>query len=155
MRTKSLAIAAGALLAVLLLLQLLPVRRDNPPVLGDVEAPQPVKAVLRESCYDCHSNETRWPWYARVAPVSWWLVREVSEGRQALNFSSWRQLGADKQLEVLVKVREEILEGEMPPRLYVLGHRSAALEGAHREVLLGWLGDSGASSESAQGRDKE
>ncbi len=73
---------------VLALAQLVPLDRTNPPVDGEAPASGEVREVLRRSCYDCHSHETRWPWYAHVAPVSWWVVHDVHEAREHLNFSA-------------------------------------------------------------------
>ena len=64
-------------------------RGNNPPVTGDITAPPDVAVVLRQSCYDCHSNETRWPWYSSVAPIAWVIAHGVERGRQELNFSEW------------------------------------------------------------------
>ena len=74
--------AVLALAAVFVAIQLVPVHRDNPPVASDLDAPADVKSILRRACYDCHSNETRWPWYAYVAPVSWLVAHDVEEGRR-------------------------------------------------------------------------
>jgi hypothetical protein len=79
--------AVFSLLALGILIQLIPIRRDNPPATGSVAAPPEVMSILRRSCYDCHSNETIWPWYSRVAPVSWLVARDVHEGRRHVNFS--------------------------------------------------------------------
>src|SRR5438874_1058331 len=81
--------SAIALGTVLVAIQLVPVERTNPSATKPIEAPAEVTAVLRRSCYDCHSNETRWPWYAYVAPVSWLVADDVKDGRAKLNFSSW------------------------------------------------------------------
>ena len=78
------------LLAAFVAIRFVPVRAtSNPPVTGDVPAPPAAKAILHRACYDCHSNEMRWPWYSRVAPVSWLVVRDVRRDRNELNFSSW------------------------------------------------------------------
>jgi len=71
---------------------ILAVDRSNPPVEADLEAPAAVTAVLRTACYDCHSNETHWPWYSYVAPVSWLVARDVEEARSEFSFSRWDQL---------------------------------------------------------------
>ena len=80
-----------ALGVILLAAQLVPVDRSNPPVQGEVAAPSEVRAILRRACYDCHSNAVRWPWYGRVAPVSWLLERDVREGRKEVNFSVFNE----------------------------------------------------------------
>ncbi len=83
--------AAGCLAAAVVLIagQFVPAKRTNPPVQGVLVAPPEIEATLRRACYDCHSNETRWPWYSRVAPLSWFIVRDVEVGRKEINFSEW------------------------------------------------------------------
>ena len=80
------AIALGALLVGI---QAVPISRTNPPVEADVDAPAPVKALLRRACYDCHSHETVWGPHTYVAPISWLVAHDVKEGREELNFSRW------------------------------------------------------------------
>ncbi len=112
--------------------------RTNPPVTGDVGAPAEVAALLRRACYDCHSNETVWPWYARVAPASWLLASDVREGRGDLNFSTWTAYGVKKQVKKLQKTAEEVGEGDMPPWDYALMHPEARLTDAERAALRAW-----------------
>lgn len=137
---KIVRVGATALAAVFLSLQLVPVERTNPPVTGDVEAPPAVAAVLRRACYDCHSNETRWPWYARVAPVSWLVARDVREARDELNFSTFDETTERERLEVRREVWEEVEEEHMPPWFYLPLHPGARLSDADRDVLRGWAG---------------
>ena len=77
------------LLVMLVAFQFVPVERSNPPVETATAPPPSVEEVLRRACFDCHSHETRWPWYSRVAPASWLVARDVHEARQELNFSDW------------------------------------------------------------------
>ncbi|MBI5362562.1 MAG: heme-binding domain-containing protein [Planctomycetes bacterium] len=117
--------SALVVLGVLALIQVLPYGRahDTPPILKepawDCAA---TRELARRACFDCHSNETRWPWYAHVAPVSWLVQHDVEEGRSKLNFSEWSrpQHEADEAEEV-------VREGEMPPYAYVALHSSAHL----------------------------
>ena len=88
--------------------------RTNPPVQADFRGLTEVVSVLRRACYDCHSNETVWPWYSRVAPVSWVIAHDVNEGRAALNFSTWNQLSPEKQAKAINESWEEVAEGKMP-----------------------------------------
>ena len=83
--------------------------------------------VVSRSCRDCHSNSTVWPWYTDVAPVSWLIAHDVTEGRQAVNFSEWAAYGSSKQAEYLKDACEEAKDGEMPPRTYTWMHRDAKL----------------------------
>jgi hypothetical protein len=120
-------------------LQLVPVERSNPPVDFELPSPPPVRAVLQRSCYDCHSHETDWPWYARVAPVSWKVAYDVAQARSELNFSTWRAYRPDKRARLLEDVLEEVDEGHMPPRLYRLLHPGARLSDAERAALRRWV----------------
>jgi len=93
--------------AVFVALQFVPVDTSNPPATVDIEAPADVKEILQRSCYDCHSNETRWPWYFRIAPFSWLAAHDVEEGREHLNFSEWDQLSTEDQVEAMEEAWEE------------------------------------------------
>lgn len=130
-------IAAGSLV-LLVAAQAVRIERRNPPITADVAAPPAVAAVLRRACYDCHSNETVWPWYAGVAPISWLLARDVREGRAELNFSTWDRYDAAKRKKKLKESWDEVTEGEMPPWFYVLAHPEARLDPAATELLRTW-----------------
>lgn len=122
----------------MIFIQLFPYRGDNPLEGAPLSAPAGVEKILRQSCYDCHSNTTVWPWYSRVAPVSWFVVHHVKEGREHLNFSGWNNLSHKDQAEALDEIREQIEEGEMPLSTYVLGHPEAALSPQEKTELLDW-----------------
>jgi len=126
------------LVVSLVAIQAVPVNRLNPPVEVDVPAPANVRAVLRRACYDCHSNQTVWPWYSHVAPVSWLVARDVRDGRADLNFSTWNRLSTPQQSKKLRETWKEIAEGEMPPSLYLGIHRQAALSTEDRTSLRDW-----------------
>jgi hypothetical protein len=89
------------LLVLVVAFQFIPVDTANLPVESDIPTSPAVKAVLRRACYDCHSHETVWPWYSRIAPMSWLLVRDVQEGRAELNFSTWNQYTTQQQVKKL------------------------------------------------------
>lgn len=129
------------LVAVVLLLfaiQLVPVGRTNPPATAKVDAPQEALAVLERSCFDCHSNETRWPWYAYLAPVSWLVTHDVKEGREHVNFSEWGQYDAEKVGDILKDLREEVEEGKMPLPIYLVMHGDARLSEQDKQTLYAW-----------------
>jgi hypothetical protein len=119
-------------------IQFVPVERTNPTVEAEVPAPPEVKEILRRACYDCHSHETRWPWYSRVAPVSWLVARDVREGRDELNFSTWNRISTKDRLDAMHESWEEVAEGEMPPWFYLPPHPEARLSDSEREVLRRW-----------------
>ena len=77
------------LIVVIVGIQFIPVERTNPPVQSDIDAPADVKAIFKKACYDCHSNETNWAWYTKIAPASFIAVDDVNTGRKHLNFSEW------------------------------------------------------------------
>src|SRR6185436_12929985 len=96
--------AGIAVALAFLALQLVPVERTNPPLKAPLQAPAPVDAILRRACYDCHSNESRWPWYGYVAPVSWLVADDVKQGRKHLNFSDWNEYSAKKREHKLEEI---------------------------------------------------
>ncbi len=129
---------ALVLAGIFLAIQLVPAGRTNPPVTKSIEAPAEVLAILRRSCFDCHSNETQWPWYAYVAPVSWLVVHDTDEGRSHLNFSHWGDLPQKKRDSAAGNMLDEIDDGEMPLDIYLRMHSDAKLSPAEVEVLRTW-----------------
>jgi|TARA_B100001971_G_scaffold212757_1_gene243779 hypothetical protein len=123
---------------LLVVIQFIPVNRNNPEVTGEINAPEEVMAILRRSCYDCHSNETVWPWYSYVAPASWLISRDVHDGREELNFSEWTTYTEKRKRHKRKECGEEIEEGEMPLWFYVPLHPEAELLKKDVETLLSW-----------------
>ena len=125
--------------------------RTNPPVLHDLAATNPppaeITALLRAACYDCHSHETKWPWYARIAPSSWLVVSDVNEGREHFNFSEWP---TDPELVVkrLDRINEVLDYKEMPPKKYTLLHPEARLTEAQRKFIMDWADAAGKKTEA-------
>ncbi len=126
-------------LLALVLLQLVPTGRKNPPVTKDLGAPPEIDALLRRACYDCHSNESKWPWYAYVAPVSFLIVHDVNEGRETVNFSEWDQLDPDQQTRALRRSGKAVQADKMPLPIYRPLHPEAKLTAEERDKLVGWL----------------
>lgn len=125
-------------LIVFVLIQFVPVERTNPPVETEVPAPENVRAVLKRACYDCHSNETVWPWYSRVAPVSWLVSRDVTHGRSHVNFSTWNRLSPEDRAKTVREAWEEVEAGKMPLWIYRPMHPEARLSDADRAVIESW-----------------
>ena len=120
-------------LGTVLAIQLVPYGRDhgNPPVTAEPTWDSPVtRALAKQACFDCHSNETQWPAYARIAPASWLVQHDVDEGRMVLNFSEWTRPQEEAQ-----EASEAVLEGDMPPAAYLLAHSDARLSAADRDQL--------------------
>jgi hypothetical protein len=118
-----------------LLIQLipLPARGNNPPVVSEPpwDSPQ-TRALAKRACFDCHSNETVWPWYSYIAPVSWLVYNDTMRGRSRMNFSEWNT-GSLRRAEEIAGV---IQEGEMPPAIYLPMHPSARLTAAEKQQLI-------------------
>lgn len=122
---------AAIAFAGLIVIQVVPYgrRHSNPPVVAEPSWDPDTRALAERACFDCHSNQTRWPWYSDLAPVSWFVQHHVEEGREELNFSEWTRGGATDELAEVVR------EGEMPPRSYTLMHPSARLSAAEQAKL--------------------
>jgi hypothetical protein len=119
-----------------LLIQAVPYGRnhDNPPVVREPPwADAETRTLAKRACFDCHSNETVWPAYSNVAPISWLVQSDVTEGRNELNLSDWH--GGARKGERPKEIREAIAEGEMPPFFYTLAHPNARLGDAERRRL--------------------
>lgn len=125
-------------LVLFAVIQFKTIERTNPPVEHELEADEEVMEVLRRACYDCHSNETDWPWYSWVAPVSWLVADDVEEAREHMNFSDWQSWSEEKQDHQREECWEEVDEGEMPLWFYVPLHPEAELSEADLAVLKAW-----------------
>ena len=128
----------GVLVLVMIVIQFVPYGKDhsNPLVLAEPEwDSQQTKELFVRACADCHSNETKWPWYSHVAPLSWLVQYDVEEGREHFNVSMW---GVQKKNEGN-EAKEEFEEGEMPPWFYVPLHPEAKLSESEREAFSNGL----------------
>jgi len=129
------------LFAILLLAQAIRIEKTNPPVRSDYSADPAIKQLLRRACYNCHSNETVWPWYSNVAPASWLLGSDVKEARRRLNFSEWGTYTSDLQSRKLGAIAEEMESGEMPLWYYSLVHADSRLSQTERDQIRTWAGN--------------
>ena len=141
---------AAALLVVVLGIQLIGRERTNPAVDAAIRleaspVPMPVTALLRRACYDCHSSETQWPWYAHVAPVSWLVTRDVDRARRKMNFSKWGRYNVYDRADLLDKVCDAVSKREMPLAPYRWLHGAAArLSDQEVAALCAWTRDEAA-----------
>ena len=122
------------LVVVFLLIQIVPYGRahENPPVRQEPKWDSPAtRALAQRACFDCHSNETRWPWYTWVAPMSWLVQRDVTEAREKMNFSEW-----DRKQKDAHEAPEMVEEGEMPPWFYLPLHSEAKLSAEEKAQLI-------------------
>jgi len=127
-------ILIGGALVVFALLQLVPYGRDhaNPAVVSEPKWNSPkTRQMAKEYCFQCHSNETTWPWYSNIAPASWLIYKDVEEGRSKFNFSDWAAHPTE-----LSELIDNIQSGEMPPVQYTLFHPNSVLTDAQKQELI-------------------
>jgi hypothetical protein len=142
--TKRIKGMGGIVLLAAIALQFTNPSHRNPPIVPghDVlsgNAPPPaVAAMLKNSCYDCHSFETKWPWYSYVAPFSWYLARDVNAGRAMVNFSDWPHDDPRRARKRWRRIAEAVQNGEMPLPIYTRIHRQARLDEQQRADLVKW-----------------
>ena len=137
-------LVAGGVILVLLLIQFHRPEQN----LGEINiaedffqvsmVPDTLARTFLNSCYDCHSNNTNYPWYGNLAPASWYLNKHVLEGKAHLNFSSWGLLDKAKKVSMLDEICEECSNGSMPLKSYTLIHRSAGLSAKEIEAICEW-----------------
>lgn len=98
-----------------------------------------VVTILKTTCYDCHSFESKYPWYSNITPVSFFLKKHIDEGREELNFSMWATYSVKKKVHKLEEMKEMVSEGEMPLDSYLIMHKEAALSDESKEKLIDWV----------------
>lgn len=147
--------AIAALVVIFAALQIVQPARTNPPVKSDflkaTAAPPEVAAMFHSTCYDCHSDETRWPWYSYVAPVSWQVAQDVNEGRRHINLSEWPDK-PDLARKKIENMSDEIDDGDMPIKKYTLIHKDARLTQQQRDTLTQWLNDQASAMKAKAGK---
>lgn len=130
--------------ALLVLIQFIRPEKNANPELSTADIsqvytmPAAVKNILVQSCYDCHSNNTRYPWYAHIQPVAWWLNSHIQEGKEHLNFSEFGTYPAKKANHKLEEVEEAVTDGWMPLDSYLWVHRDARLTAEQAQAVADW-----------------
>jgi hypothetical protein len=141
---KILLIILGSLLAVFIIIQFFPpeknvqVKDPKNDIVFSVQIPTLVKKKIVDACYDCHSDKTVYPFYNRIAPVSWILAGHIRNGREHLNFSDWAAYDRKKQIKLLTAICDELNSGEMPLKGYVLMHSRAVLNEKEIADICAW-----------------
>ena len=143
------------LVALLIVAQFVQPKRTNPPVIpskslaAHVEVPSEVQSVFRRACYDCHSNQTVWPWYSHIAPLSWVITDDVNEGRRHINFEDWEaQEGPKQAADHLTAICKELRDGGMPLPWYRVVHRDTRLTSQEINLLCNWSQSVSTASDS-------
>jgi hypothetical protein len=101
--------------------------------------PDSVQSILKASCYDCHSNNTVYPWYSKLQPISWWLNSHIVDGKRALNFSEFTSYPVKKQYKRLKNMNDEVKSGDMPLESYTLIHTYAKLNDVQKSSIANWV----------------
>lgn len=133
------------LVVLLILIQFFRIDKVNPPVnpgmdfLTIKETPQNTASLIRNACYDCHSNETKYPWYSNFQPVGWFLKDHIDEGRKKLNFSLFATYEPKRQAHKLHEAAEVTENGEMPMDSYLIGHPEAQITDEERKILADYF----------------
>ncbi len=128
-------------ISIIILIQLIPITKTNPPVDAHIalHAPKDIQTILETACYDCHSNETKWPSYSKIAPLSWSISSHVIDGREALNFSQWKTIDPSIKKKRVKRAIKTINNFMMPLPSYLWLHDEAKLTAQQREVLTNWF----------------
>jgi len=133
------------IILLFLLIQSIQIDKTNEPINPSVEfismtsANNETKNILKSACYDCHSNESHYPWYTNIAPVSWWIKHHINEGREHLNFSNWGAYSEKQKHHKLEECVEMIEEGEMPMTSYTWMHQEAKLTDDQKMLLINFF----------------
>jgi hypothetical protein len=131
------------IIILLILAQLVPMNRINPPAPERLPAPDQVKSVLKKNCYDCHSNETRWHRSAFIAPLSWFVVYQIERGRNALNVSVPEKTSGNCMKGSLSRIRDFLLEKSQARHACIPGYPDGTLSASNRRLLIDWIESKG------------
>ncbi len=133
------------LAVIFVLIQFIRIDKTNPPIdpkldfVATVNPPQVLKTKIIDACYDCHSNDSKYPWYTNIAPVSWWIKGHINGGRKHLNFSTWNQYSKDKQKHKLEESVEMLENKWMPLGSYTWLHPEAKMTDTEREDMISFF----------------
>ncbi len=105
----------------------------------EINGPQEIKEILKRACYDCHSNEVNLPWYSNIAPISFMIYKNVTSGRETLNFSIWEEYSSEDKQKKLKEIFRTVYAA-MPPPSYMYMHKDANLSTSDRKIVRDWIG---------------
>ena len=139
------------LVIVLVLIQFIRPAKNHSSVISPnditkhLNVPDSILGLLKRSCYDCHSNNTVYPWYDRIQPVAWWLQYHVNHGKHSLNFSEFASYSAASQAKKLKSIGKQVKEDGMPLDSYLWIHKNAILSPEEKDILIRWADQSAAA----------
>ena len=141
---KVIKIILWVFLVLVILIQLIPfqlpetIESNSDDLIRTGDVPENISKIILTSCYDCHSNETKYPWYSYIAPVKWLVAKDTRQGREDLNFSNWKSLKAKDKIKILQEISEEVEADAMPMPIYTLIHSKAKLDKEKKDELIAW-----------------
>ncbi len=141
---RKLYIILGLILLSFIVIQFFPPEKNYlEPTSDDIfhqlkDIDEPVKELITNSCYDCHSNQTKYPFYARIAPISWYIDNHISEGKEKLNFSDWGNYSKRDKISALVEICDVLSDGSMPLKSYIRLHKTARMDEFQIEAICDW-----------------
>lgn len=130
---------------LVLLIQLIQINKENPPVIKEMDynnvtqATPEIKKILKKSCYDCHSNEVKYPWYSNIAPISWFIKEHVNQGKEYLNFSEYGKYNTYQKEHINLALYRVIEDKYMPLKSYLWIHKEAVLSEKENTILIHWF----------------
>jgi len=142
---KAVKVTGWILLVALVGIQFMPTERNQSDLIPKTdfmvvnEVPKNIESVIKTSCYDCHSNNTDYPWYNKVQPVAWYLEDHVEHGKEELNFNEWDSYSSRRKNSKLKSIISQIEDDEMPLTSYTLIHRDAKLSDTEKKIVLDWV----------------
>jgi hypothetical protein len=147
---KTWIIIIGAVVLVLIVIQFFQIKQNVTPattqadIIFQLQIPELVRKNLANSCFDCHSNNTHYPFYGRIAPVSWLLDYDIRHAKEHLNFSEWAKYSKLDQLKILSNISDEVTSKEMPLKRYLYMHSNARLNEMQIQAISDWADQAGA-----------
>lgn len=133
----------GILIVIILIQFIRPEKNVSPEVVNDISTvmnvPKNVQEIIKTSCGDCHSNNTKYPWYSEIAPVSWYLASHVNDGKKHLNFSEWAAYNKNQKEHIIKDLKKELKSKEMPLNSYLWIHKEAIVSPEQYKILLDWI----------------
>ncbi len=134
-----------AVVAILVVIQVFQIDKTNPAAdpakdfIALEQPPQEVANLLKDACYDCHSNDSEYPWYTNIQPVGWWIKRHINEARKELNYAVWADYQAKRKAHKFEEMVDEVEKGKMPLKSFTLMHPEAKLTDAQRQAMVAWF----------------
>jgi len=149
------------LIVIFVLMQFFRIDKNNPEFdpandfIASMNPPQDIANMLKVACYDCHSNETRYPWYTNIAPLSWWIKDHINEGRRELNFSMWKTFNERRSNHKMKEGDEKVKDHDMPLKSYLIMHDDARLTDEQRKQLGDYFTSLMTASPEREGEQRE